>query len=192
VTGPASLTPLAPVSVRELRWSDFDPIRETYWLLFEEREEQPDIGITLFETRPSYADEVAWFASLYRRVLAGDAIVGVAVRGESYLGHCTVGRVGPTADSEAAHVGELGILVHRDHRGEGAGRALLANVLARCVGHFEVVRLSVFSTNVRARRLYQEFGFVPVGTVPRAIRRGSTYFDEELMVKKLDRPPANR
>ena len=54
--------------------------------------------------------------------------------------------------------------------------------------HFEVVRLSVFATNPRAQRLYSRFGFVPVGRIPRAIRRGTEYIDEEEMVLLL--PPA--
>jgi RimJ/RimL family protein N-acetyltransferase len=179
------------VSIRELRWSDFDAVRDTYLLLYDEREQNSEIGITLFESRPSYSDEVAWFADLYRRVLAGDALVAVAESDGRSVGQCTVRRVGPTAESEAGHVGELGILVHRDHRGRGIGRALLARVLEACAGKFELVRLSVFATNVRARKLYEEFGFVRVGTLPRAIRRGTAYFDEELMVRPLPRSPAN-
>ncbi len=112
-------TPPRPFVVRELRWSDFDAIRETFYLLFEERTVQRDIGITLFRKRPSYEDEVAWFTNLYRHVLAGDTIVAVAERDGLVVGHCTIRRVGPSDDSETSHVGELGILVHRDHRGPG-------------------------------------------------------------------------
>ena len=185
-TGPAG------VSVRELRWSDFDPIRETYWLLYDERPQQPDLGITLFGTPPSLADEVEWFSQLYRKVLAGNAVVAVGELDGTYAGHCTVARVGPGPSSEAAHVGELGILVHRDRRGRGVGRAMMAHALAQSAGKFELVRLSVFSSNVRARKLYEEFGFEEVGTLPRAIRRGEVYFDEVLMVKRLVPPLANR
>jgi RimJ/RimL family protein N-acetyltransferase len=192
VTARAPTPSEAKFVIRELRWSDFDPVRETFYRLFEERTADPEIGITLFRTRPSYSDEVTWFTSLYRKVLAGDAIVAVAELGGQAVGHCTIGRAGPTEDSEGSHVGELGILVDRDHRGSGIGRALLANALGQCAGKFELVRLSVFAVNRRARRLYEEFGFVYVGTIPRAIHRGDRYLDEDLMVKDLGRADTNR
>jgi RimJ/RimL family protein N-acetyltransferase len=179
------------IVVRELRWTDFDPIRETFFRLFDEREVNPELGITLFDTRPSLEEEVTWFANLYRRVLQGEAVVAVAERAGAVVGHCTVSRVGPAAGSEAAHVGELGILVDREHRGKGVGRALLADALRQCRGKFEVVRLSVFSVNVRARRLYEEFGFVGVGHRAKAVHRGDRYFDEDLMQLDLARFPVN-
>jgi RimJ/RimL family protein N-acetyltransferase len=180
------------VHIRDLRWSDFDDLRDTYFLLYEERTAQPDIGIGLFETQPTYENEVAWFANQYRQVLLGNAVVAIAERDGRAIGTCTVRRVGPSAESETGHVGELGIVVHRDHRGTGAGTALLKHALEQCRGKFEVVRLSVFSVNVRARRLYERFGFVPIGTIPRAIRRNGQYFDEDFMVLDLGRADVNR
>jgi ribosomal protein S18 acetylase RimI-like enzyme len=107
-------------------------------------------------------------------------------------GHVTVGRVSPAPRHEAAHVGELGILVHRDHRGSGVGEALMREAIRQCRGTFELVRLSVFSVNTRARRLYERHGFVCIGTRPAAVKRGDTYYDEDLMVLDLRSPAANR
>jgi ribosomal protein S18 acetylase RimI-like enzyme len=192
VTAPAPPPSRARFVVRELRWSDFDAIRETFFRFFDERTVDRELGLTLFRTPPSLSDEVTWFSGLYRRVLAGDAIVAVAERDGVAVGHCTIGRAAPTEDSEGSHVGVLGIVVDRDHRGQGIGRALLTSALGQCAGKFELVRLSVFAVNRRARRLYEEFGFVYVGTIPRAIHRGDRYFDEELMVKDLGRGDTNR
>jgi RimJ/RimL family protein N-acetyltransferase len=192
VTSSATERPSADPVVRELRWSDFDGLREAYYLLYEERLVHPEIGITLFGTQPSHADEVAWFSDLYRRVESGAAVVVVAEQDGRVIGNCTVGRVGPTDDFEGGHVGVLGILVHRDHRSRGVGSALLARALEQCRGRFELVRLTVFSVNVRAHRLYERFGFVDVGTLPAAVRRGDRYFDEQLMVLDLREPNANR
>lgn len=182
----------ASVVVRELRWSDYPALREGYYLLYEERESRPEIGITLFASRPTEADEVAWFSGLYRKALSGESVVVVAERDGTAIGNCTVSPIGTPSTSETAHVGELGILVHRDHRGQGVGRALLENALGQCRAKFDLVRLWVFSTNSRARRLYEEFGFVYVGTLPRAVRRGDRYFDEDLMFLDFGRANANR
>jgi len=181
--------------VRSVRWSDFDHTREIYYGLYDERDRGEPIGITLFENRPSLADEVDWFARQYHRVLAGDAVMSVAEVDGRVVGNCVIGRSGPNASSEMGHVGVLGILVDPAFRGKGVGSALLRHALDACRGKFEVVRLSVFSVNEKAQKLYRRFGFEVCGHVPRAVRRGTTYFDEEEMVLLLDRPPepgANR
>jgi RimJ/RimL family protein N-acetyltransferase len=184
--------PPTDLVVRELRWSDFEPLRDLYFLLYEERKVQRDIGFTLHRSRPSNLEEVGWFSGLYRAVQSGDSLASVAERNGQVVGSCVVSRVGPSESSEAAHYGLLGILVHRDHRGAGVGRALLAHALGQCRGKFELVRLSVFSVNVRARKLYEEFGFRYIGTVPRHVRRDGEYFDEDLMVLDLGQADANR
>jgi len=180
------------IVVRELRWSDFDPLREMYYLLYDERETNPEIGLTLFSTRPTIEDETAWFTGLFRRVMSGDAVVSIAEHNAVVVGNCTIGRVGPSPTHEAAHVGLLGIIVHRDHRGTGVGTALLANALDQARARFEVVNLSVLTVNRRARRLYERFGFRYVGTRPAHLKRGDRYFDEDLMVLDLRPAHANR
>jgi RimJ/RimL family protein N-acetyltransferase len=173
------------VRARELRWSDFDDLRETYYLLYDERETNAEIGIGLFEHRPTVADEVTWFANLYRKALTGDAVVAVGEVDGRAVGSCVISRVGANSDSEQAHFGTLGILVHRDHRGQGVGRAMLARALAESLPVFDLVQLTVLSVNVRARRLYEEFGFRAAGRIPRALRRRGGDLDEEIMM--LDR-----
>jgi RimJ/RimL family protein N-acetyltransferase len=178
-------SPRTPVTIRELRWTDFDPLREMYLLLYEERETFPDIGIHLFEERPSYADEVKWFSALYQRVLSGDAIVRVAEVDGAVVGNCVVGREGPSPTSEVGHLGVLGILVHRDHRGRGVGDALLRATLAACRGTFDLVYLNVLTVNPRARALYERHGFVLIGVFPAAFRRRGRYLDDQTMVLDL-------
>jgi RimJ/RimL family protein N-acetyltransferase len=181
------------VVVRELRWSDFDPLREQYLLLYEERESNPDIGITLFGEPPSYADEVAWFSGFYRRVLDGTAIARVAELDGAVAGDCVVTRHGPGPPGfEQSHSGVLGILVRREFRGRGVGDALMRETLAACHGKFAFVRLSVFATNPRARALYERHGFVVDGRVRGAIRRAGRYIDEDLMSLDLRSVTANR
>ena len=185
-------TPKGRVETRELRWSDFEPFRDTFFLLFEERETNPEIGITLYERRPSLDDEVAWFAGLFRRVASGETLVVVGEHDGAVVGHVTVTRVGATATAENAHIGELGIVVHRDHRGSGVGDALMREAIRQSRGRFDLLRLSVFSVNHRARRLYERHGFVYVGTRPAHVKRGETYYDEDLMVLDLRPHAANR
>jgi ribosomal protein S18 acetylase RimI-like enzyme len=181
--------------VRSVRWSDFDDLRETYYHLYDERDRGEPIGITLFQDRPSLADEVEWFSRQYHRVLSGDAVMSVAEVDGRVVGNCVIDREGANATSEMGHIGVLGILVHAGFRGKGIGSALLRHALEACRGRFEVVRLAVFSANQNAQRLYRRFGFETVGHIPRAVRRGTTYFDEDemlLFVERLPESSANR
>jgi ribosomal protein S18 acetylase RimI-like enzyme len=179
--------------VRELRWSDFDALVETYYHLYEERAAGEPIGITLFGERPARVDEVQWFANLYRSTLEGETIAVVAEEGDRPVGNCIIHPVAPRRDSELGHFGELGILVDHRFRGRGAGTALLLHALEQARARYEAVRLAVFADNVRAKRLYERLGFRTYGRLPRAIRRGGGYIDEELMFLELAQwaPPPN-
>jgi ribosomal protein S18 acetylase RimI-like enzyme len=61
-------------------------------------------------------------------------------------------------------VGELGIYVLVPFRGKGMGTALMRELLRRAamLNYVRIV-LSVLSTNQRAIRLYEKFGFAAVG-----------------------------
>jgi RimJ/RimL family protein N-acetyltransferase len=168
--------------VRDVRWSDFDDLREMYYRLYDERERGAFVGITLFESRPSLPDEVAWFTRAYSRMLSGDLVMTVAEVDGRAVGHCSIGREGPLPTAENGHVGVLGILVDERYRGRGVGTALLDHSLQRAREKFDLVRLAVFSENDGARRLYARFGFVVCGRFPRMIRRGERYYDSEEMV----------
>ena len=184
-------------ALRELRWTDFEPLTRTYYELYEERDGGEPIGISLFRDRPAHEDEVTWFAGLFRRVTSGESVVVIADVNGQAVGSCTVGPASPTRASETGHVGVLGILVNRRYRGQGIGEAMMRRTLELCRGQFELVRLSVFADNEGARRLYERLGFVGCGRYPRAIKRGARYVDEDLMILDLAAPkpsgrPANR
>jgi RimJ/RimL family protein N-acetyltransferase len=176
------MSPSGPVLVRPLLWGDFDDLTNVYYRVYDERAEGQPIGLTLFETRPSRTDEVRWFEGLYRHSIEGSAVTVVAEVDGHVVGSCTIGGGGHSGASEQAHVGELGILVDRDHRGRGVGSALLQRALSDARTKFEVVYLSVFSVNEGARRLYERFGFRVCGHLPRVVKRAGKYFDEERMV----------
>jgi RimJ/RimL family protein N-acetyltransferase len=173
------------VIVRELRWNDFDPLTEMYFHLYEERAAGESIGISLFAERPSMADEVEWFANLYRKSLEHQWFTAVAEEGGRAIGNCTIQPQAARPDSELGHVGVLGVLVDHRHRGKGAGRAMMVRALEAARNRFEIVRLSLFADNLRAKELYRRLGFVPYGLLPRAIHRGSAYIDEEFMFLDL-------
>ncbi|MCI4365129.1 MAG: GNAT family N-acetyltransferase [Thermoplasmata archaeon] len=171
---------------RDLLWSDFDSLLETYYHLYEERAAGEPIGIHLFAQPPSKAEEVEWFANLYRKNLAREWICAVAEEGGRAVGSCVIQPEGGRRDSEIGHVGVLGILVDHRYRGRGAGTSLLLRSLEQARGQFEIVRLGVFANNESAKRLYRRMGFTTYGQLPRAIRRGTAHLDEEFMFVNME------
>ena len=167
-----------PVAIRELRWTDFESLVDIYFELYDEREQDPLLGIHLFHDRPTRESEITWFSDLFVRVLRGEAVVAVAEEDGRAVGNCTVGGVGPQDPrSETSHVGVLGILVDRRYRGRGIGHALLVRALEEARGRFERVRLTVFATNERARHLYEQVGFRVSGRLEGEVKRGDRYLD---------------
>ena len=176
------------MEVGDARWDDFGDVTQTYYDLYEEVQERPDLGIALLSPRPTLGQEAVWFATLLKEVEDGNRVAAVPRVDGKAVGLCEVHQKGRSP--EVAHLGELGILIGRRHRGQGIGRALLKYTLERCRGRFRSVVLSVFVVNEPARHLYRSLGFRPWGTLPRAVLRGGRFYDEEHMVVDLE-PPAS-
>ncbi|WP_339312098.1 GNAT family N-acetyltransferase [Paenibacillus sp. FSL M7-0896] len=72
-------------------------------------------------------------------------------------------------------------------RKHGVGRALMLELIARAKGApgMEQLTLTVTSSNLSAKRLYESLGFVCYGTEPRAMKLDGEYLDEDLMVLLL-------
>ena len=179
------MPPILVVLVRDLKPSDFTDIVDNYYGFYDEIREYPSFGITLYHKKPSLSDELNWFSGLYRMMTDGDAIAVVAEIDSHVVGLCQVTRQQPGSD--ASHRGGLGISVSKDHRGKGVGTALMQETLQRCKGKFEIIELSVFTTNQVARKLYEKFGFKTFGVRPRSNKRGDMYFEQQLM--RLDLQP---
>ena len=95
-----------------------------------------------------------------------------------------VGRLSVTRDNHPSsqHIADLGLMVARDYRRRGAGRALLEAAVewARASG-VSKVELHVFPHNEAAIKLYESFGFEREGYRKRHYRRGHEYVDAILM-----------
>lgn len=91
-------------------------------------------------------------------------------------------------DKTEGHVGVLGISASKDYRGQGLGSLLLQHVLdegIKNIPQLEIVTLHYFSDNAIGARLYERFGFVNYGVLPKGIKRGETYSDDILMYKRV-------
>lgn len=102
-------------------------------------------------------------------LLGAPARVVVAAGGGQVLGTANMyaNRPGP-----GSHVASGSLMVSRQARGQGAGRALTADMIswARRSGFAAIQFNAVVATNTAAISLYESFGFITLGTAPGAFR----------------------
>lgn len=112
-----------------------------------------------------------------------DTAVFVAEAPEGIVGRLSVGRDPHPA---SAHVADLGLMVAKDHRRCGIGRALLERAVewARGAG-ISKLELHVFPYNEPAIQLYETFGFRREGYRERHYRRDGELVDALLMAYEV-------
>jgi len=87
-----------------------------------------------------------------------------------------------------SHVANAAFMVARNAQGQGIGRAMAERCLneARHFGFRAMQFNFVVSTNVAAIRLWQQFGFEIVGTLPGAFRHSQKgYVDVYVMFRSV-------
>lgn len=94
-----------------------------------------------------------------------------------------------TLGSEAkAHLGSFGISVALDYRGQGLGQKIMEITIEESIKklpELQIIDLEVFSKNKIAINLYNKFGFIKYGLLPKALNRKGEYNDAVLMYKRV-------
>ena len=86
------------------------------------------------------------------------------------------------------HIGVFGITIAKDFRGEGIGSQLMELILSeaeKSLPQLEIITLGVFANNDLAKTLYQRFGFVEYGMLPKGIKLENGYADHMFMYKVI-------
>jgi ribosomal protein S18 acetylase RimI-like enzyme len=126
----------------------------------------------------------AWWAARSERVADGTITVFVARDGERIVGSTLLER---SRNPNSPHRAEIGkVIVHRDARRQGIGRALMtaAEERARSEGRWMLVLDTV--TGSAAAALYETLGWQTVGTIPdyalntRGEPEAATYYYKDL------------
>jgi ribosomal-protein-alanine N-acetyltransferase len=114
---------------------------------------------------------------------SSDVLVLVAQAEAGIVGRLTIVR---DPNPACGHVADIGLMVAREHRRRGVGRALLhaAERWARQVG-IRKIELHVFPHNVAALALYESVGYQREGYRARHFRRAGELVDAILMAKQL-------
>ena len=80
-----------------------------------------------------------------------------------------------------------GVYVRPQYREQGIARKLMQEAIRRvgAIDGVEQIHLMVTTINTGARQLYRSLGFEEYGVEPRALKVGSEYYDEAMMVLLL-------
>ncbi|MGJ8569803.1 MAG: GNAT family N-acetyltransferase [Hoeflea sp.] len=131
----------------------------------------------------SYQAEAAWPLSHFEESVASGCILG------AFDGGKIIGVAGFYQQSglKQNHKGVLwGMYVNSGCRKSGAGKKLLQAVIDHATGVVDLLTLTVVEGNESAIALYANMGFRTYGTEPRALKIGTRYLAEALMVRDLD------
>jgi ribosomal protein S18 acetylase RimI-like enzyme len=151
--------------------------RDAIWNIFRE---VVAVGDTYaLDSNISREDALAyWFAPGAQTYVAEQAAIGVA---GTYI-------LRPNQSGGGSHVANAGFMVSASARGQGIGRTMTEHCLneARRLGFRAMQFNYVISTNTSAIRLWQEFGFEIVGTLPAAFHHPEKgYVDVFVMYRSL-------
>jgi len=164
------------VVLRTPKWEDLDDLLEFINSLVDE---SADIGKSEKATRQ---DEAEWLGRLLAN-LENDKVFALVAEVD--------GKV--VANSElsqksgySGHVGEIGIAIKAGYRDVGIGTEMLGTLIshAREIG-LKVLRLSVFSSNPRAKHVYEKVGFRETGRIPKEIFKDGKFVDEIILTMEL-------
>ena len=137
---------------------------ETPYLTFD-REEAPDLEASEAMLKILNLGKNACFAA----VEDGEIIGNITFRGRENR-------------KRLAHVGEIGIVVAKDHWGRGIGKQLIERVILHSrKNSIEKISLKVLDTNRRAVELYEKLGFVKEGLLIDEVKIEGKYYNYVLM-----------
>ena len=138
------------VRLREMRWWDIDPVLELERDLFPE---------------DAWSRGMFWSELAHSRGPEATRRYVVAEKDGRIVGYAGLASAGTASDSDSAAGADVQtIAVARDHWGTGLGATLLTELL-RAATAFECaeVMLECRIDNIRAQKLYERFGFAPIG-----------------------------
>jgi len=132
----------------------------------------------------SLEEEKEYLTSLLQEIDQRKALHLLAFHQNELIGVAGIDMV----DRTSRHVGELGISIHKNFRGEGIGTLLMEMVIQEAVKTIpllEIITLEVFSNNLIGTEMYKKQGFIPYGCLPRGIKLENRYEDLVLMSKTV-------
>ena len=129
-------------------------------------------------------EESKWLRTAIERIRKKESIYLLVEAEGEIVGSSSID-LGP--EESGKHVGFFGIALLESFTGIGIGTRLTKYIIekARESLKIEIVRLNVFSNNIRAYKMYRNLGFHEIGRIKRGSKIKGRYSDDVIMVKYL-------
>lgn len=164
------------VVFRTLRWEDLDDLTEMINSLIDEG---ADIVLNEKVTKENETD---WLARKLAEIEKGETLMIVAEVDEKAVASIEL----RMKKGCSMHVGDIGLGIRKGYQNVGIGTEMLRTVISHAekLG-LKMLTLTVFSTNKRARHVYEKVGFRETGRIPNYFYKNEQLTDEIIMIKEL-------
>lgn len=127
-------------------------------------------------------EEGEWLRGTLKDIQNREAITLLVFDGEKLVANSGIRK----QIRRLSHIGDFGITVAKEYRGDGVGKQLMSLVLvkAKNIG-IEIATLEVFGNNEIACSAYQSLGFTTYGSLPKALTFQGQLIDLHQMYKRL-------
>ena len=132
----------------------------------------------------SLADETKYLNGQLKKIFKKQAIQLLVFCNNKLIGICAV----DMKEKTESHEGVLGISIAKEYRREGIGKALMQLILKeaeKSISQLKIITLGVFGDNVLAKSIYEKFGFVEFGRLPKGVLHKGRYVDHIYMYKNI-------
>jgi RimJ/RimL family protein N-acetyltransferase len=165
------------VILRTPKWEDLDDCLKLINALIDE-------GADIWMTEPvTRHDQIDWLSQRLAAIEKGEVIHIVTEVNDHVIANTEL-TIKPGFQS---HLGEIGIIILKDYRDLGIGTEMLKQLIMQAQRRdLKILTLGVFSTNTRAKHVYEKLGFHECGRIPGQIFKNKQYIDHITMVKILD------
>ena len=103
----------------------------------------------------------------------------IALDGKIVAGSCDIDQGVLTRQ----HTAIFGLLIAQEYRHQGLGFRLATQTINQAfkeIKGLEIIKLSVYSENEQARKLYKKIGFHEYGNLPQGLEKWDGSFDDEI------------
>lgn len=124
-------------------------------------------------------EEKKYLQEQIEKFLRRDATPIVVVHENSIIGHSSVER-NFIDKKRGLHIGDFGISVSQEYRGDWIGEKLLTTVVDQAkkrIHNLKIIRLTVYGSNSTAQNLYKKQGFQEYGRLPKGALYRGEYLD---------------
>ena len=132
----------------------------------------------------SLAEETKFLESQLKRVEDKKSVHLLVFANNKLIGASSI----DLKDRASSHEGVFGISIAKDYRGQGIGGKFMELIIKEAIKNLpelKIITLGVFANNLQAIKMYEDFGFIEYGRLPKGFMYKGQPIDHVYMYKEL-------